>query len=362
MSDQNSESDKPKDRKSSSGGEDEDAAGASSSTSASDKRRGSSPVDKLTGFMTNLFSKLNVSSPKPKVLESNDMEAVVQYIQSEKCKNIIVMAGAGISTSAGIPDFRSPDSGLYANIMRKYQLPDPQVMFEIGFFKKNPEPFYSLAKELFPEELNPTPSHYFVRLLHNKGLLLRHYTQNIDGLERIAGIPGGKIVEAHGSFHTSHCMSSSCRKEHSFDWMKEKIFSETLPKCTECNHVVKPDVVFFGENLPPRFFDCMGKDFPECDLLIIMGTSLVVQPFAHLVNKVPDSCPRLLINREIVGTASHMFAKGMNFKSERNRDIAVLGDCDDGVRKLVKALGWEEEFNKMCHEKPTVVAAGAETS
>ncbi|CAL8144023.1 unnamed protein product [Orchesella dallaii] len=323
----------------------EQEAGPSGSSGA---RRGSSPVDKLQGFVTNLLSKLTVSTPKPKVLESNDIDAVVNFIQSEKCKNIIVMAGAGISTSAGIPDFRSPSTGLYANIMMKYQLPDPQVMFEIGFFKKNPEPFYSLAKELFPQELNPTPSHHFVRLLHNKGFLLRHYTQNIDGLERLAGIPGGKIVEAHGSFHTSHCMSSSCRKEHSFDWMKEKIYSETLPKCTQCDTLVKPDVVFFGENLPARFFDCMSKDFPQCDLLIIMGTSLVVQPFSHLVERVPDDCPRVLINREIVGTAPHMFARGMNFKSERNRDIAILGDCDDGVRKLAKALGWEQEFDKLC--------------
>jgi len=108
----------------------------------------------------------------------------------------------------------------------------------------------------------------------------------------------------------------------------------------------------------------MGNDFPKCDLLIIMGTSLVVQPFAHLVERVPDDCPRLLINREIVGTAPHMFARGMNFKSERNRDIAVLGDCDDGVKKLVKALGWEDDFNKLCQnkDKPTASATSAGAS
>lgn len=65
----------------------------------------------------------------------------------------------------------------------------------------------------------------------------------------------------------------------------EKIFKDTLPKCTDCETVIKPDVVFFGENLPARFFDCMGNDFPDCDLLIIMGTSLVVQPFATLVDR-----------------------------------------------------------------------------
>jgi len=70
-----------------------------------------------------------------------------------------------------------------------------------------------------------------------------------------------------------------------FLFLSEKIFNETLPKCTQCDTLVKPDVVFFGENLPARFFDCMQKDFPECDLLIIMGTSLVVQPFSHLVDR-----------------------------------------------------------------------------
>ncbi len=99
--------------------------------------------------------------------------------------------------------------------------------------------------------------------------------------------------------------------------------------------------------------------------------------------RVPDDCPRLLINRELVGTveesnfiglleklgvnsdfdlgtAPHMFAKGMNFKSERNRDIAVLGDCDDGVRKLAKALGWEEEFNKLCEQGGSGAGAQAD--
>ncbi len=80
-------------------------------------------------------------------------------------------------SAAGIPDFRSPDSGIYAKIMQEYELTDPQVVFEISYFRKKPEPFYALAKDLFPEEVNPTISHYFVKLLHEKGLLLRHYTQ-----------------------------------------------------------------------------------------------------------------------------------------------------------------------------------------
>ena len=72
-----------------------------------------------------------------------------------------------------------------------------------------------------------------------------------------------------------------------------------MPSCTSCGGLVKPDIVFFGENLPERFFQCVKADFPKCDLLIILGTSLVVQPFASLVDRVGPLCPRLLINNEV---------------------------------------------------------------
>lgn len=81
--------------------------------------------------------------------------------------------------AAGIPDFRSPGTGIYENVQKKYNLLDPQIVFEIGFFRSNPEPFYALAKELVPVDVKPTPSHCFVKLLEDKGLLLRHYTQVI---------------------------------------------------------------------------------------------------------------------------------------------------------------------------------------
>ncbi|XP_006817022.1 NAD-dependent protein deacetylase sirtuin-2-like, partial [Saccoglossus kowalevskii] len=133
-------------------------------------------------------------------------------------KNIVVLTGAGISTSAGIPDFRSPESGLYDNL-QKYNLPNPQAIFEIGYFKENPEPFFTLAKELYPGSFKPTICHYFIKLLSDKNLLLRNYTQNVDSLERIAGVPGDKMVEAHGTFHTGHCLGE-CRREYTHEWMR----------------------------------------------------------------------------------------------------------------------------------------------
>ncbi|XP_025930376.1 NAD-dependent protein deacetylase sirtuin-2, partial [Apteryx rowi] len=124
-----------------------------------------------------------------------------------------------VLAAAGIPDFRSPGTGLYANL-QSYKLPYPEAIFEINFFKQHPEPFFALAKELYPGQFKPTVCHYFMRLLKEKGLLLRCYTQNIDTLERVAGLEPDELVEAHGTFFTSHCLRSSCRQQYSLDWMK----------------------------------------------------------------------------------------------------------------------------------------------
>lgn len=131
-------------------------------------------------------------------------------------------------SAAGIPDFRSPGSGLYHNL-QKYNLPDPQAIFELDFFSKNPKPFFELAKELYPGSFKPTPCHYFIKLLEEKGLLLRHYTQNIDTLERVAGISDKKLVEAHGTFYTGHCQK--CRQMYDLQWMKGMLLQYGIGTC-----------------------------------------------------------------------------------------------------------------------------------
>eukprot|EP00092_Neocalanus_flemingeri_P024380 GFUD01026436.1.p1 GENE.GFUD01026436.1~~GFUD01026436.1.p1 ORF type:complete len:378 (-),score=135.32 GFUD01026436.1:461-1594(-) len=298
------------------------------------------------------LEKLNDDQKHPSILSTLDFDGIIEYIKEGKAKNIITMAGAGISTSAGIPDFRTPGTGLYDNL-QKYELPNPTAIFDIRFFEHNPKPFYTLAKELYPGKFEPTPSHYFIKLLEKKSLLLRHFTQNIDTLERVAGIGDDSIVEAHGAFHKGHCIK--CRKEYSQDWIKEIIFKDEVPTC-ECGSFVKPDIVFFGENLPERFFTCMQSDFKKCDLLIILGTSLVVQPFASLIDRVGPDCPRLLINMEKAGVSSRLdqvlSGAGLQIDSPGNyRDVAWLGDCDQGCRELAEGLGWGEELEEMLKEK-----------
>jgi NAD-dependent SIR2 family protein deacetylase len=110
----------------------------------------------------------------------------------------MVLTGAGVSVSCGIPDFRSPD-GIYSRLS-EFQLRDPQQMFDLRFFRKRPEIFYSFAREIFPSNFTPSPSHHFIKLLEDKGKLLRNYTQNIDTLEQKAGIHN--ILQCHGKWVT----------------------------------------------------------------------------------------------------------------------------------------------------------------
>ncbi|XP_007996790.1 NAD-dependent protein deacetylase sirtuin-3, mitochondrial isoform X2 [Chlorocebus sabaeus] len=262
------------------------------------------------------------------------LQDVAELIRARACQRVVAMVGAGISTPSGIPDFRSPGSGLYSNL-QQYDLPYPEAIFELPFFFHNPKPFFTLAKELYPGNYKPNITHYFLRLLHDKGLLLRLYTQNIDGLERVSGIPASKLVEAHGTFASATC--TVCRRPFPGEDFRADVMEDRVPRCPVCTGVVKPDIVFFGEPLPQRFL-LHVVDFPMADLLLILGTSLEVEPFASLTEAVRSSVPRLLINRELVGPLAW---------HPRGRDVAQLGDVVDSVERLVELLGWTEEMRDL---------------
>ncbi|XP_046992950.1 NAD-dependent protein deacetylase sirtuin-3-like isoform X2 [Schistocerca americana] len=278
-------------------------------------------------FAANFYKK---SSDIP----SNSLPAIAKYM-ADTSKNVLVMAGAGLSTHSGIPDFRSPGTGLYDNL-QQYNLPYPEAIFDLGFFVRDPRPFLSLAKELYPgKKYRPNLGHYLARLINEKGKLLRMYTQNIDGLKRLAGLPPEKLVEAHGGFSSASCIS--CFKEHDPDETREAIFREEVIRCTngKCKGLVKPDIVFFGEALPDRFF-LYQDDVLWADLLIVIGTSLEVYPFAAIADEVPHDVPRLLLNRDVVGSF------GM-----RKHDTIVTCDIIEGVTRLAKELGWHEELMEL---------------
>lgn len=322
--------------------------------------------DELTNSVINLINRRDKrdsvqsrskNQTKKMSIVSLDLDGVVDYIKEKKCQKIIVMIGAGVSTSAGIPDFRSPDSGIFAKL-KKYNITSPECVFEINYFKKNPLPFFELGAEIFTsKKYKPTPTHNFIKLLDDKGLLLRLYTQNIDGLEAECGLRDEKVVYAHGSFNKSHCLN--CNHEYDFEFMKNFMSEErneiVIPRCKKCNvkptNIIKPDIVFYGQRLPTIFFERLEEDFPQCDLLLVMGTSLVVQPFAGLVNEVRANVPRILINRERTGEFLK-YDKYLNMRTGQTekcneRDIFLQGDSDKIIIDIADKLGWTDEMAKL---------------
>jgi NAD-dependent SIR2 family protein deacetylase len=218
--------------------------------------------------------------PRRRLTDITGEDDVIKLIES--AKKIIVLSGAGISVACGVPDFRSA-GGLYDQIKEKYNLTDPQLLFDINYIRKDQVPFYDFAAQLFPStDLKPSKAHKFIKLLQDKGKLLRNYSQNIDTLEQQVGIKEENLILCHGSFATF-----SCPIGHRVDGsvIKPKLDSKHIPQCEVCNDptgkmFLKPDIVFFGEALPDSFRAHIRQDVKEADLLIVMGSSLRVQPVA----------------------------------------------------------------------------------
>ncbi|KAI0770212.1 DHS-like NAD/FAD-binding domain-containing protein [Fomes fomentarius] len=280
------------------------------------------------------------------VLEGRDLPSIAKFIKSPQCQRIFVMLGAGVSTAAGIPDFRSPRTGLYAKLAQS-NLPYPRAVFELNYFRFNPIPFFIFTRELYPGRYRPTLTHTFVKLLADSGRLHTCFTQNIDTLERQAGIPVDLLVEAHGSFASQHCID--CKKEYESAKMREAVEKGEVVRCDDpsCEGLVKPDIVFFGEELPDRFFQTLPK-FGSADLLFVIGTSLTVQPFAKLAAMAPETCPRILINLDFAGDLG-----------TRADDVILLGKCDAIVRDLCRELGWEDALDREWAKTALTLSPGA---
>lgn len=270
---------------------------------------------------------------------------LISGLKSKRFNKVLVVSGAGISRAAGIPDFRSPD-GLYATL-RTYgvDVPTPTAVFSLDYFKLNPTPFYVLAKQLFyagGESPQPTIAHRFQRELEQRGMLRRVYTQNIDGLEFKAGMSPESVVQCHGGVESAHCIS--CHAEVSVEVVSTAMAASSpgdvvVPKCPHCGKTVKPDIVLFGEALPKQFHDMLDVDFhrrsgaaadaePEADLIIVLGTSLKVQPVSMLPDLFPRHVPRVLVNMKTVGSF------------DPSRDLFLEGDVQHILGDLMREVGW----------------------
>ena len=191
-----------------------------------------------------------------------------------RAKRIVVFGGAGVSTASGIPDFRGAD-GLYR---QKYGDLTPEMMLSASFFYLHPETFFEFYRaHMLHPEARPNAAHRKLFELERAGKLRGIVTQNIDGLHRAAG--NRLVYELHGSVHENVCMD--CGREYDLNWL---LRTSGVPRCERCGGVVKPSVVLYGE--APDKYTCMGacREISNCDLLIVAGTSLAVEPAASFLD------------------------------------------------------------------------------
>lgn len=234
----------------------------------------------------------------------------------EEARHVVALTGAGVSTESGIPDFRS-DAGLWQDA-------DPMDVSSIEGFEADPERFYAFWKDKFASLVSATPNdaHRLLAGLESRGRMAAVITQNIDGLHQRAG--SSNVHEVHGSFRTVHCLS--CGYATSIEELFAKDPNEAA-RCPRCDAKrVKPDVVLFGEMLPPAF-GAAQTAAREADLLIAMGSSLAVYPVAGLVGEAQHNGAKIaILNRE-------------STPFDDDADLVIHGELGKLSRELMTLLG-----------------------
>ncbi|KAK0272701.1 NAD-dependent histone deacetylase sir2 [Friedmanniomyces endolithicus] len=306
---------------------------------------------------------------RQKLIQHNTIDDAAKLLR--RSRKIMVLTGAGISTSLGIPDFRSKGTGFYDKV-RSLGYSAGEEVFDIIEFDRDPSVFYSLAGDILPDLNRFSPTHAFIKLLQDKGRLQTNYTQNIDNLEELAGIDRKRLIQCHGSFATASCRKCGDRVPGSTIFADLR--AKRVAKCKRCEKaiaeqakqpkppplptkkkppskfklrkndwesssgddeddnipspgIMKPDITFFHEKLPDTFFDRFTEqDSKDVDLVLVIGTSLKVAPVSEMPHHLPAEVPHIFISREAI--------EHVNF------DVQLLGECDDVCFELCRRAGW----------------------
>ena len=204
-----------------------------------------------------------------------------------KAKRVVALTGAGVSTPSGIPDFRSEGTGLWSH-------DEPMEVASLSTFRTHPERFFAWFRPLVGQIFNaePNAAHKALADMDSPSREITVITQNIDVLHQKAG--SKTVVELHGSIRTMTC--TQC-----FQKFETKLFIQgfiengNIPKCANCNGILKPDVILFGEQLPQMAWFDAQRAARQCDLMLVAGSSLEVLPVAGLPMQALDRGAHLII-------------------------------------------------------------------
>ena len=237
---------------------------------------------------------------------------VISELDSKVCdllankKNVIVMIGSSDPQNVEIQD----------------------VMFQIDKFKENPQEVIDWIADKLDKPRAPDVSHKFLAELADRGQLLRAYTINLDKVEEKTGIPNDYVFNVRGTFFECSCLDckapQNVQRVHK-DWSKRKI-----SKCNACKGVVRPNILFFGENIPEKYNQQVTQDITKCDCFILLGSNFFrLAMFDAIINLIPDSVPRIIVDEKSVDLNV--------LKSKTIEEIQELLKKVDEQRKTIEA-------------------------
>jgi NAD-dependent deacetylase len=234
----------------------------------------------------------------------------------------VALTGAGHSTPSGIPDFRSPQSGIWENV-------DPVEVASIYSFTRKPEVFYEWIRPLarLMRDASPNPAHFALARMEAAGYLRAIITQNIDMLHARAG--SREVYELHGNLREVTCIQ--CYEVYdAAAYIDEVIENGGVPRCPACGGVLKPNVILFGEQLPARALLAAERAARTCDVMLVAGSSLVVAPAADLPQQALANGARLII---------------VNYEptyADRRADVLIHDDVAEVLPRIAAELGLGE--------------------
>ncbi len=206
-----------------------------------------------------------------------------------KSKRLVVFTGAGISTESGIPDFRGP-----GGIWTRFDPDDFTIQKFLASIETRRKQWKILIEGDLFSDVIPNRAHYAIAELQEMGKLDCVITQNVDNLHQKAGNSPDRVFELHGSMQWIRCLG--CGKRYTVEQVREILQQGVeVPECGECHGILKPDVVFFGEMLPPDVLSAATTRSMHCDLFLVVGSSLVVHPASLMPAYATEAGARLII-------------------------------------------------------------------
>lgn len=236
----------------------------------------------------------------------------------QHARHAVALTGAGISTPSGIPDFRSPQAGLWETV-------DPFSVASLFAFRNNPQAFFDWIRPMVRRvyEAEPNPAHLALAAMEQSGLIKAIITQNIDGLHSRAG--SVRVIEVHGNFRVATCID--CYRNTPGDEVIQHLLqNDTTPCCRVCGGVLKPNVILMGEQLPFTELQRAYQETRHCDLMLVAGSSLTVEPAARFPEQARKNGARLI------------FVNLQPTWLDQAADVVIHADVAQILPELAKAL------------------------